>query len=140
MRFVLRFAAIALTACTVAPETREARATETEALRALGVGPLPSGPSLFARYTPPEDSGLVAGRPFPNEGDVCVLLSPDAQTPEIREAFRLVHPPEGFDASWLACPSHERGAISDRVRGGFPGTRAFGTMGRWTLIIQSVVT
>lgn len=129
-----------LSACAMAPETKEARAAKTESLRALGVGPLVKGPLFFARYTPPEASGLVAKAPFPREGDVCVRLDPTEQRPDIRQAFQLAHKTRGYSATWLACPSHERGAIADRVRGGLPGTRAFGTVGSWTLIVQSVVT
>lgn len=55
-------------------------------------------------YTDPAHSGLLAGNPFPNEGDVCVSLNSNSVT----------EPLEVEDHFLIACPKHEIGAIQDR--------------------------
>lgn len=80
-----------------------------------------------ARYTPPSASGLESLGPFPGPGDVCERIAPNAAT------LRLTTEREDL----IACPTHERGAISDRMRDGF---YLVGTIDAWTLLQKSPVS
>lgn len=73
------------------------------------------------RYTPPEASGLVSVRPFPNPGDVCVVVGESAATQEFLDD----------SATLIGCPTHERGAIADRRA---EGAQVVGEAGAWTLL------
>lgn len=59
-------------------------------------------------YTPPEESGLVGGAPYPSPGDVCEVLEETAAVANYAAPFPTL----------IGCPAHERGAISDRQRDG----------------------
>lgn len=72
-------------------------------------------------YTPPEESGLINVRPFPNEGDVCVVVGENDLTREYLDD----------SATLIGCPTHERGAIADRVA---QGAITLDRVGKWVLL------
>lgn len=78
-------------------------------------------------YTPPSVSSLQSTGPFPGPGDVCETVVPNAAT------LRLTTERDDL----IACPTHERGAISDRKRDGF---NLVGPVGTWTLLQISPVS
>lgn len=73
------------------------------------------------RYAPPSVSGLLTIAPFPNPGDVCEVVVANGATLRLTTERKKL----------IACPSHERGAISDRIRDGF---NVVGPVGSWTLM------
>lgn len=75
-------------------------------------------------HTPASHSDLQKGRPFPGPADVCQTIVQNPAT------LRLTS--ERHDL--IACPNHERGAISDRISDGF---YVVGSDGAWTLLQQS---
>lgn len=78
-------------------------------------------------YTPASQSGLQAIRPFPGPADICQSIAANSAT------LRLTNERQNL----IACPSHERGAISDRIRDGF---NVAGPVGAWTVLQQSPVS
>ena len=72
-------------------------------------------------YTPPLSSGLHPIAAFPGPGDVCQTVAANDAT------LDLTTQRNGL----IACPTHERGAISDRTRDGF---NVVGPIGDWTLL------
>ena len=77
-------------------------------------------PTTF-NYTEAGSSGLNAIRPYPTPEDVCQVIS---ENQAIREPVD--------DGSFLiACPKHERGAISDR-RG--EGAKVIAYARHWTIL------
>ncbi|MEL6807671.1 MAG: hypothetical protein AAFO97_07810 [Pseudomonadota bacterium] len=72
-------------------------------------------------YTPPEDSGLIGVRPYPNAGDVCQVIGENALTQDYLDD----------SATLIGCPTRERGAISDRVS---EGALTLETIGDWVLL------
>lgn len=92
-------------------------------IAALTIGAWLAGCTII-NYTPPSTSGLQSTGPFPEPGDVCEAVLPNQAT------LRLT-----TDTNQLiACPTHERGAISDRQRDGFD---VVGPIGSWTLLQNS---
>lgn len=72
------------------------------------------------QYTPPEESGLIGVRPFPNAGDVCVVIGENDLTNQYLDD----------SATLIGCPTHEGGAIADRVA---QGAIRLDTVGKWVL-------
>ena len=64
-------------------------------------------PTTF-QYTEPEESHLSAIRPYPNANDACVKLRKNYLTSQLKAYYPVL----------IACPKHEKGAISDRLREG----------------------
>lgn len=74
-----------------------------------------------SHYTKPIASGLQAIRPYPTQHDVCQTIKED---PDIRVA--------ATDGTFLiACPKHEKGAISDRRA---EGAQILGHSRHWTVL------
>ena len=65
-------------------------------------------PSRDATYSPPEESGLIAVRPFPGPRDVCQVVGENDTTREFLDD----------SATLIGCPANELGAIEDRVNEG----------------------
>ena len=62
----------------------------------------------FQHYTPPEESGLVGLRPYPNRSDVCRIIGENDLTRSLlRDGFVLI-----------GCPKHEHGAIKNIINSG----------------------
>ncbi|WP_152563314.1 hypothetical protein [Ruegeria halocynthiae] len=77
-------------------------------------------PTTF-RYTEASASGLNAVRPYPTAEDVCQVIR---ENQEIRDPVD--------DGSFLiACPKHERGAISDRQN---EGAQVVAQARHWTIL------
>ncbi len=77
-------------------------------------------PTTF-KYTEAGTSGLNPVRPYPTPEDVCQIIS---ENREIREPVN--------DGSFLiACPKHERGAISDRQS---EGAQVIAHARHWTIL------
>lgn len=72
-------------------------------------------------YTPVEEVGLAADRPYPTAADVCVELKP---TPAISSYAKSGH-------LLLGCPTHETGAIQDRVA---EGAKVVGKVESWSIL------
>lgn len=72
-------------------------------------------------YTPPEDSGLIGVRPYPNADDVCVVIGENELTQDYLDD----------SATLIGCPTQERGAISDRIS---DGGITLETIGDWVLL------
>ena len=72
-------------------------------------------------YTPPEDAGLIAVRPYPGPADVCQVIGEN----DLTNAY-LDH-----TATLVGCPSIETGAIKDRVA---EGGAVVDKVGDWVLI------
>ncbi|MEP1355319.1 MAG: hypothetical protein ABJX32_04910 [Tateyamaria sp.] len=72
-------------------------------------------------YTPPEDVGLIDVRPYPNAGDVCVVIGENELTQDYLDD----------SATLIGCPTQERGAISDRIS---DGGITLETIGDWVLL------
>ncbi|MEM6372148.1 MAG: hypothetical protein AAF727_05135 [Pseudomonadota bacterium] len=83
----------------------------------LDYGPEPT----TTAYTDPSASGLVEVRPFPNPGDVCVVVGENALTANLLDD----------SATLIACPKHETGAIADRVDA---GARVVAHARHWSLL------
>lgn len=75
------------------------------------------------KYSPPEESGLVAVRPYPDAGSVCQVLGENENTVEFLDHTGLL----------IGCPTSEAGAIQDRVNS---GAEVFDQVGAWTLLHQ----
>ncbi|WP_371169095.1 hypothetical protein [Aliiroseovarius sp. 2305UL8-7] len=73
------------------------------------------------RYVAPEASGLVALRPYPNPNDICQIIGENEETNDLLDHEHLL----------IGCPSHERGAIDDRVR---EGAEILKEVNGWTLL------
>lgn len=73
------------------------------------------------QYSPPEDSGFAGLRPFPSDGDICEVVAPSEATASFAQPNALL----------IACPTHEKGAISDRKA---DGAVIAGELGAWTLL------
>ena len=72
-------------------------------------------------YTPPEDAGLIAVRPYPGAADVCQVIGENALTnPHLDDSALLV-----------GCPSIETGAIKDRIA---EGGAVVDKIGDWVLL------
>ncbi|WP_299967189.1 hypothetical protein [uncultured Roseobacter sp.] len=84
-------------------------------------GPAPGAPTPRPVYTPPEQSGLIAVRPFPGPRDVCVVIGEND----------LTRPYLDDSATLIACPAHENGAIADRSE---QGAQVLDRAGRWVLL------
>jgi hypothetical protein len=77
-----------------------------------------------ASYTEAQISGLSAKQPYPNPDDICQI---------IRENDAIREPVD--DGSFLiACPKHERGALSDRKK---EGAKVIGHAKHWTILTVS---
>ncbi len=76
--------------------------------------------------TEPSASGLSAVRPYPNPDDVCQVIRENGA---IRE-------PANDGTILIACPKHERGAISDRKN---EGAEVIGHAKHWTVLAVPVV-
>lgn len=72
-------------------------------------------------YSPPEESGLVAVRPFPAEDDVCRVIGENDLTSQYLDD----------SATLVGCPKSEAGAIADREA---EGGRQVGVVGAWVLL------
>lgn len=72
-------------------------------------------------YTPPEDAGLVAVRPYPGPSDVCQVIGENDLTNR-----HLDH-----TATLVGCPSIETGAIKDRIA---EGGAVVDKIGDWVLL------
>jgi hypothetical protein len=77
-------------------------------------------PTRF-KYTEPERSGLVAGRPFPSPEDVCQVIGENPLTSNLLDDSAIL----------IGCPKHERGAIADRIT---DGGRVVAHAKHWTLL------
>ncbi len=73
------------------------------------------------RYTPPEDSGLIAVRPYPGPDGVCQVIGENDLTNQ-----HLDH-----TATLVGCPINESGAIEDRTA---EGGAIVDVVGDWVLI------
>lgn len=73
------------------------------------------------QYPPPEQSGLVAVRPFPVPNHVCQVLGESAATSAYLDHTTLL----------IGCPTHERGAIRQRI---LAGAQELDRVGAWTLL------
>jgi hypothetical protein len=71
-------------------------------------------------YTPPEASGLVGVSPYPGAGDVCQIIGENDLTAEYLDHTQTL----------FGCPTHETGAIADRLA---EGAVELETIGAWTL-------
>lgn len=72
-------------------------------------------------YAPPEDSGLIAVRPYPGPSDVCQVIGEnDLTNPYLDDSAILV-----------GCPSSETGAIADRQT---EGGQIVDQIGDWVLL------
>ncbi|MCV6594227.1 MAG: hypothetical protein OIF48_14835 [Silicimonas sp.] len=72
-------------------------------------------------YTPPEASSLIGFGPYPGPGDVCQKIAEnDLSNPYLDDTQQLI-----------GCPTHERGAIADRLR---DGGELLDRIGDWQLI------
>lgn len=78
-------------------------------------------PACATAYSPPEDSGLVAVRPYPGANDVCQVIGENDLSIEYLDHTALL----------IGCPTMETGAIADRIA---EGGRSMAVVGRWTLI------
>lgn len=72
-------------------------------------------------YSPPEESGLVAVRAFPTQGDVCQVIGESDATVEYLDHTQLL----------IGCPTNETGAIDDRIA---EGAQQLTIVGDWTLL------
>lgn len=72
-------------------------------------------------YAPPEDSGLIAVRPYPNADDVCQVIGENALT------YRYLD----HTMTLIGCPVHEIGAIEERIS---EGAVQQDVIGRWLLL------
>ena len=72
-------------------------------------------------YTPPEDAGLVAVRPYPGTDDVCQVIGENA----------LTNPYLDDSALLVGCPSIETGALKDRIA---EGGVVVDKIGDWVLL------
>lgn len=90
-------------------------------IAALIVATLVGACTPLVTYTPPEVSGLVGVRPYPNAGDVCMVIGESAATVGYLDHTGLL----------IGCPNHERGAIKDRQT---EGATIVGVVDRWTLL------
>ena len=70
-------------------------------IKVLGFGSEPT----ISSYTEPERSRLNAIRPYPNDDDVCMTLHKDSVTDKL----------VSDNAVLIGCPTHEKGAISNRL-------------------------
>jgi hypothetical protein len=77
--------------------------------------------SAESEYGSPEDSGLIAVRPFPAEGDVCQVIGENALTSEYL----------GDSSTLIGCPKVDSGAISVRIA---DGATTVGEVGEWVLL------
>jgi hypothetical protein len=77
--------------------------------------------SAESEYGSPEDSGLIALRPFPAEGDVCQVIGENALTSEYL----------GDSSTLIGCPKVEAVAISVRTA---EGATKVGEVGEWVLL------
>ncbi|MDA7826709.1 hypothetical protein N9A67_00635 [Rhodobacteraceae bacterium] len=80
----------------------------------------PAYPSILT-YSAPEESGLIAVRPYPNPDDVCQVIAKN----------KLVEPLFTMAKTLIACPKHETGAIGDRRN---EGARVLGQAKHWTVL------
>lgn len=72
-------------------------------------------------YTPPEDSGLIAVRPYPDMDDVCQVIGENDLTNRYLE----------HTTTLIGCPVHEIGAIQDRLQ---EGAVQQDVVGQWLLL------
>ena len=77
--------------------------------------------SDIPRYSPPEESGLVAVRPFPADRDVCQVIGENDLTNQYLDD----------SATLIGCPKSEAGAIADREA---EGARQVGEVGAWVVL------
>jgi hypothetical protein len=77
----------------------------------------------IAQYTPPEESGLIAVRAYPDAGSVCQVLGENEITSEFLDHTALL----------IGCPTSEAGAIQDRINS---GAEVLDQVGAWTLLHQ----
>ena len=84
--------------------------------------PLIYGPEpTTSDYTEPEESGLIALRPYPAPNDVCQVIGENDATRDLLDDSSLL----------IACPKHEKGALGDRMA---EGARVVGYARHWTLL------
>jgi len=74
-----------------------------------------------AACSPPDDSGLIGVRPYPQPGDVCKVIGEHALTNRYLDHTALL----------VGCPADASGAIADRLA---EGGRTVAQAGHWTLI------
>lgn len=72
-------------------------------------------------YVTPNAAGLVAVRPYPTPDDVCQVIGENDNTVDLLDHEFLL----------IGCPSHERGAIKDRIR---DGAVVLKDINGWTLL------
>jgi len=113
---------------STAPRARPARAAIVSlvagAVASCGVVAIdPDDPAQPTRldYTPPEASGLIGVRPYPQPDDVCMVIGENALTNRFLDDSRLL----------IGCPKHERGALADRRR---EGAEIVAHARHWTLL------
>lgn len=78
-------------------------------------------PAQEARYTPPETSGLISVRPYPNANDVCQVIGENDLTRAFLDDSALL----------IGCPFTEEGAIKDRLA---EGAQRLDQIGAWVLL------
>lgn len=81
----------------------------------MGCAPAPA-----VEYTPPEASGLVGVGGYPGPDDVCQVIGENDLTIEYLDHTQTL----------VGCPTHETGAIADRLA---EGAVELETIGAWTL-------
>ena len=79
--------------------------------------------SACATYPPPEESGLIAVRPYPGPDDICQVIGENDLTNQHLDHTELL----------IGCPLSESGAISDRTDA---GARVVDVVGDWVLLSQ----
>ena len=72
-------------------------------------------------YSPPEDSGLISVRPYPDAEDVCQVIGENELTNQYLDD----------SATLVGCPLHEAGAIKDLD---LEGGEIVDLVGNWVLI------
>jgi hypothetical protein len=77
--------------------------------------------SGISRYSPPEESGLLAVRPFPTDSDICQVIGENDLTAQYLDD----------SATLIGCPKSEAGAIADREA---DGGKQVGEVGVWVLL------